>query len=179
MRKLSWSVGGILAGLILIVGILRVVGLNPGAFERLTGTSYVITPGLWLTGEVVKTPITDWSFAETIVGLTAVQTREWFLPALAHSVIVARQVYKGQLYLASVYPAGIPLPAGRHWNRNVSEDPHVRIRIGDKLYDRTLVYLTDPALRDEIMRARGPRYFDPGIFLQLWHAMPDDESVAN
>ncbi len=91
---------------------------------------------------------------------------------------IARHVYKGELYLASFYPAGVTLPAGRHWNRNVASDPRVRIKIGNKLYDRKLVYMTDPAFRDEVMRARGPngRYFNPGMFLQLWHVVPLDEN---
>src|SRR2546428_2125698 len=123
MKKFSLIVLGVLAGLVLLLVIARVVGFNPGA----------TTPGLWLRGEVVTEPVTDWSFAEKVPGLTAIQTRQWFLPILAHSVTTGRFHHKGRLYVASGYPAGIPLPQGRHWNRNVLADPHVRIRIGNKL----------------------------------------------
>ena len=162
MRKLSWIAGGVVSGLVVLLLVLRVVGFNPG----------VTSPGLWITGKLVTTPVTDWSFADEIGGLTAVQTRQWFLPILAHSVTTARQVHRGRLYLFSMYPAGVPFPEGRHWNRNVISDPGVRIGIGGKLYDRTLVYLTDPVEREEVLRARGQRAFAPGMYLHLWRVEP-------
>lgn len=168
MKKLSWIAAGVLMGAIVLLLILRVVGFNPG----------VTAPGLWLRGEVATTPVTDWSLAKEGVGITNIQTRQWFFPALAHSVTAARFVHKGRLYLASGYPAGIKLPDGRHWNRNVLADPHVRIRIGGKLYDQTLVYLSDPLERDEVLRAWGPMMFAPGFFLHLWRVEPSDEHAG-
>lgn len=164
MRKLSWIAGGFVGGLVVLLLVLRLVGFNPG----------LTSPGLWITGKLASASVTDWSFAEESNGLTAVQTRQWFLPILAHSVTTARQVHRGKLYLFSMYPAGVPFPEGRHWNRNVVSDPRVRIGIGGKLYDRTLVYLTDPAERDEVLRARGPRAFAPGMYLHLWRVEPLD-----
>jgi hypothetical protein len=168
MRRLFWIAGGVVGVVVLSLVLLRIVGLRPGP----------IAPGLWLKGELVTTPINDWTFANDVRGLTQIESRHWFLPVLRHSVTIGRFVHKGELYVFSVYPAGVTLPAGRHWNRNIIRDPRVRIKIGDKLYDRKLVYITDPAQRMEILRARGPRYFDPGIYLQLWHAVPDDTSAA-
>ena len=164
MKKLLWIAGSVGGVLVLLLLTLRVVGFNPGA----------TSPGLWLTGELVTSPVTEWSFANNVGGLTAVQTRQWFLPALAHSVTITRLVRDGRLYLASGYPAGIELPEGRHWNRNVVNDPRVRIRIGDKLYDRTLVYITDPAELDDVLRAWGPMMFAPGFYLHLWRVEPLD-----
>lgn len=168
MRKLLWIAGGVVVGLVLLLLTLRVVGFRPGA----------IAPGLWLRGELVTTPVTDWTFANEVGGLTEMETRQWFLPILRHSVTIGRFVHKGQLYVFSVYPAGVQFPDGRNWNRNIARDPRVRIKIGDKLYDRTLVRITDPVRRDEILRARGPRYFDPGIYLNIWHVVPEDERVT-
>jgi hypothetical protein len=37
-------------------------------------------------------------------------------------------------------------------------DPHVRIKIGDKLYDRTLVLVTDPAEKDAVIQVREKKY---------------------
>jgi membrane-bound lytic murein transglycosylase MltF len=37
-------------------------------------------------------------------------------------------------------------------------DPHVRIKIGDKLYDRTLVVVTDPAERQGLLEAKAKKY---------------------
>ena len=168
MAKLLKIAGVLVVLLVGAVALARIVGFDPG----------VTRPGMWLRGNVERTPVTDWSFGEDIRGLTAVQTRQWFLPALAHSVTTTRFHHKGRLYLASGYPAGISLPEGRHWNLNVVADPHVRIRIGDKLYDRTLVYLSDPIEREEVLRAWGPTMFAPGFFLHLWRVEPDDERAA-
>ena len=164
MRKLVWVAAGAVGFVVVILLTFKVVGFDPG----------VTAPGLWLKGEVATEPVTDWSFAEKIPGPTAVQTRQWFLPIVAHSVTVARFHHKGRVYLPSLYPAGIPLPEGRHWNRNVLADPRVRIRIGNKLYDRKLVYLTDKAERDEVLKAWGQMMFAPGFFLHLWRIEPID-----
>ena len=163
MKQLALIVGGLVALLVVFVLTARVVGFNPGA----------TSPGLWLRGEVVNEPVTDWSFAAKTPGLTAIETRQWFFPWLAHSVTTGRFHYKDRLYLASGYPAGIELPDGRHWNRNVLADPHVRIRIGGKLYDRTLVYVTDPVEREEFLRAIGPMFWSPGFFLHVWRVEPN------
>ena len=37
-------------------------------------------------------------------------------------------------------------------------DPHVRIKIGDKLYDRTLVLVTDPGEKDAVIQVREKKY---------------------
>jgi hypothetical protein len=157
-KTLAWMIGIVVVCLVVAVLGARVFGFNPGPTR----------PGMWLTGEVVNEPVTDWSFAEKVRGLTAIETRQWFLPMLAHSVTTGRFHNKGRLYFASGYPAGIKLPEGRHWNRNVQSDPHVRIRIGDKLYDGTLVYLTDPVEREDLLRAIGPMFWSPGFFLHVW-----------
>lgn len=129
---------GVLACLVLALVILRVVGLDPQ--DRY--------PGLWLRGELVTTPVTDWTFVENAPGLIGIQTREWFLPILAHSVNTGKYVYKGELYINSAYVAGQQFPYGRHWNRNVMRDPHVRLKIGNK------VVRSDPLIYQRSRRAR-------------------------
>jgi hypothetical protein len=37
-------------------------------------------------------------------------------------------------------------------------DPHVRIKIGDKLYDRTLAVVNDPAERQGLLEAKAKKY---------------------
>ena len=130
MKMLLKIVGGILVCLALLLVVLRITGLNP----------HDGIPGLWLTGDLVTTPVTDWSFTDKVPTIK-LQTQSRFL--LPHSVTINCLAYNGQLYVTSTYPAGPP----RSWNENVMRDPHVRIKIGDKLYDRTLVLVTDPAER--------------------------------
>jgi hypothetical protein len=162
VKTLLKLVGGLVVVAVVLLLIARVVGFDPGPTR----------PGLWMTGEVVTEPVTDWTFALKVPGLTGIQTRQPFFPALAHSVLTTRFVYNRRLYLGSGYPAGIKLPDGRHWNSNVMADPTVRIRIGNKLYDKKLVYVSDPIERDEVCKAYGPMFWSPGFFLHLWRVEP-------
>ena len=163
MKKLLAALGVTIGAVLLLLVILRIVGFNPG----------LTSPGLWLTGDLVTEPITDWSFAAKERGF-AIESRQWFLPMLAHSVTATRWHHKGNLYVASLYPAGVRLPDGRHWNRNILADPRVRLRIGNTLYDRKLVYVTDDVERDGVYRLAGPIHFAPGFRLHLWRVVPLD-----
>ena len=141
MKMLLKIVGGIIVCLAVLLVVLRITGLNP--HDRI--------PGLWLTGDLVTTPVTDWSFTDQVPTIK-LQTQSRFL--LPHSVTINCVAYNGQLYVTSTYLAGPP----RSWNVNVMRDPHVRIKIGDKLYDRTLVVVTDPAERQGLLEAKAKKY---------------------
>jgi len=101
-----------------------------------------------------------------------VQTRDSIIPGLAFSVTTARFVHDGKLYVGSGYPTGKKMPEGRHWNKNIVADPVVRIRIGDKLYDGTLVYVSDPLEHDAVAKEYGPQLWAPGFFIHLWRLEP-------
>lgn len=141
MKRVLRIVGGILVCLALALVVLRITGLNP--HDRI--------PGLWLTGNLVATPVTDWSFTDKVPTIK-LQTQSRFL--LPHSVTINCVAYNGSLYVTSTYPAGQP----RSWDVNVMRDPHVRIKIGDKLYDRTLAVVTDPAERQGLLDAKTKKY---------------------
>jgi hypothetical protein len=141
MKRLLQSLGIIVVCLILILITLRITGFGPHAR----------TPGLWLRGNVVTTPITDWSFTDKIP-VVQLQTVTWYL--LPHSVNINCLNYNGQLYLVSVYPAG----TAHTWNDNVIRDPHVRLKIGDQIYDRTVSLVTDPAEQEAVLQARHNKY---------------------
>ena len=64
-------------------------------------------PGLWLTGEVVTAPVTDWSFTDKHPTIYA-QTRTPYL--LPHSVTITCVAHDGQLYLTSIFREGAPFP---------------------------------------------------------------------
>jgi hypothetical protein len=141
MKVLLKILGGILVCVALLLVLLRITGLNP--HDRI--------PGLWLTGDLVTTPVTDWSFVDGVPNIK-LQTQTRFL--LPHSVTINCLSYKGQFYVTSTHPTGAP----RSWDENVMRDPHVRIKIEDKLYDRTLVVVTDPAERDAVLQVREKKY---------------------
>ena len=88
MKRLLQILGAILVCLIVLLVALSMTGFGP--HDR--------TAGLWLKGNVVTTPVTDWSFTETIP-VVQLQTQTWYL--LPHSVNINCLDYDGQLYLVS------------------------------------------------------------------------------
>jgi hypothetical protein len=141
MKTFGKIIIGILVCLGLALVVLRFTGLDP----------HGRIPGLWLSGDVVATPVNDWSFTQKVTTIK-LQTQSRFL--LPHSVTINCLDYNGQLYVSSVYPAGSP----RGWNENALRDPHVRIKIGDKVYDRTLVLVTDPVEQEAVLQVRARKY---------------------
>ena len=165
------KIAGKIAGAILGIVVLFLLYARLFGFDPVN--AYPPRLGLWMTGELVKEPITDWSFAKDLPAAdAAVETRQWFLPFLAHSVVTTRWHVKDRLYFGSGYPAGITLPNGRHWNANVLANPYVRIRLGKKLYDVKFTYVPDGPERDELLRHNGPMFFSPGFYLHPWRVDP-------
>jgi hypothetical protein len=158
MKTLGKILGAVLLCLILLLVVLRITGLEPR--NR--------TPGLWLTGNPVTTPVADWSFTDKIPTIK-LQTSTWYF--LPHSVTINCIAYNGQLYLTSTFPAG----THRGWNDNVLRDPHVRLKIGDLLYDRTLVLVTDPAEQEGELKARAKKYpqlkIAPNATIHVFHVV--------
>lgn len=141
MKTLLKTVGLIVVCVVVVLVVLRITGLGP--HDRI--------PGLWLKGNVVTAPVTDWSFTDTIP-VIQIQTQTPYL--LPHSVNINCLDYNGQLYLVSVYPAGTT----HTWNGNVIRDPHVRLKIRDQIYDRTVSLVADPAEQQGVMDARHKKY---------------------
>ena len=161
MKTLLKICGAILICLVLLLVVLSITGLEPR--QR--------TPGLWLKGNPAATPA-DWSFTDQ-VSTVEVQTRTRFL--LPHSVTTYCVNYNGQLYLDSFYPPGVEYPHGRSWNENVARDPHVRLKIGNDLYDVTLVHVTDPAEKAALRELKAKKYpqlkIPPDPQVQLFHVI--------
>ncbi len=171
MKTTAKIVVAILICLVLALVVLRFTGLNP--IGDVPGPHNY--PGLWLSGQVVTTPVTDWSFV-TQYRTDKVQTRTRFL--IPHSVTTGFIVYNGQLYLTSFFRAGMPFPQGKMWVSDVMRDPHVRLKFGDKLYDCVLSPVTDPAERAAVLGARAKQFPQPsasnpigGPVMHLFHAV--------
>ena len=162
MKTVLKTIGIVVGCLVVLLIVLRFTGFGP----------HGRTPGLWLSGELVTTPVMDWSFANQVQNVQ-LQTNTWY--GIPHSVNINCVSYMGQLYLDSFYAAGMTYPHGRSWNENVARDPHVRIRIGNKLYDRTLVLVTDPALKEAVDDAKLKKYptlkVSPGGTIVLFHVV--------
>jgi len=145
VRALRIGLGVLVAVVLVALVTLRIVGLDPQ--DR--------RPGLWLKGEVVTQPVTDWSFTDNYQNIF-VQTRSWY--GLPHSVTTTITAHDGKLYLTSVYRPGGRFPDDRLWNRNIMRDPHVRLKIGDRVFDRTVALVTDPAEKDAVLATKAKKY---------------------
>jgi hypothetical protein len=145
MKIVTRILEAVVVCLVVSLIVLRITGLPP--HDRI--------PGLWLKGNLVTTPVSDWSFTDKIETVN-VQTSTWY--GIPHSVTTYCVAYNGQLYLTSVYPAGVVYPNGRNWNSNVARDPHVRIKIGNNVYDRVLSYVSDPAEHAAVLAVKRKKY---------------------
>lgn len=130
---------------ILKTGLIVIVAI----FAQLRAHHMIARPGLWLRGEVVTTPVTDWSFVAEVphpgrINTVLVETRTpYFIP---HSVRTIPTVRNGELFIRSHQDRmDVPFPHDKSWTSNVARDPRVRIKIGDKLYEATMVLVTDRA----------------------------------
>lgn len=106
-------------------------------------------PGLWLRGEVVEEPVSDWSFSDAHREIF-VQTSSGY--GIPHSVTVGCASLDGSLYLSARHPRG------KRWVANVARDPDVRLGIGGRLYDRRLEPVEEPARIEAIYRAYLRKY---------------------
>ena len=112
-------------------------------------------PGQWLRGEQVHGPVADWSFADGFPEI-AVETRTWYL--MPHSVTTVCAAYDGHLYVPSVYGSNAKFPEARFWHRNVARDPRVRVKVGERVYDRRAVLVTDPGEEEGVLAALARKY---------------------
>ena len=174
MNTFAKIVGGLLACLALVLVVVRFTGFSPTGDIPGPGNY----PGLWLSGEVVTPPVTDWSFS-TQYKTDKVQTRTWY--GIPHSVTTSHILHNGQLYLTSLFRAGVPFPQGKGWVNNVVRDPHVRLKFGDKLYDCVLSHVTDPEERAAVLATRAQQSpqtaasdTPKGAVLHLFRVLPEE-----
>lgn len=158
--KTALKVAGLaVVGVVLLLVVLSITGLEPR--QR--------TPGLWLKGNVATTP-TDWSFVDN-VDTVEIETHTSYL--VPHSVTTYCVAMNGRLYVDSFYRAGAVYPHGRSWNENVARDPHVRLKIGNNLYDVTLEHDTDAALKTAVLQLVRKKYpqlkIPPESQVELFH----------
>ena len=146
MKKTLTILGAIFVCLILLMATLRATGFEPRDCTSAASWS-CRAPGLWLKGELVTTPVNDWSFTDKIQAIK-IQTNTPFL--LPHSVSIWCAVYNDNLYVTSY--------RGRLWVEDVIRDPHVRLKMGGQIYDRTLSLVNDPEEKAAVLKAKWQKY---------------------
>ena len=169
VKTLLKVIGSIVIALVVLLVIVRITGFDSGECSTTPSWSCRI-PGLWLRGNVVTAPVTDWSFTDKIADLR-IQIRTAYLLPL--SVTTDFATVNGQLYVECTYPAGVEYPHGRRWNEFIARDPHVRIKIGDQLFDGTLQLVTDPGEKQAVLDSKAKKYPPGGTGLFApWKAPP-------
>ena len=168
MKILKIGIAIIVAILAVALFTLRITGLEPEYLDlnQLRAHHMIARPGLWLKGEVVTTPVTDWSFVATVehpgrnLNTVLVETRTpYFIP---HSVRTIPTVRNGQLYIRSHQDRiDVQFPNDKSWTSNVARDSRVRIKIGDKLYEANLVLVADRAQAIAFL-GRNPEILEKG-----------------
>ena len=108
-------------------------------------------PGTGLSGTLAADQDPDWAFVE---GRTRawVETHTRYL--VPHSITVSAWADDGKLYV------GCRECDTKVWPRNVARDDRVRIKIGDSIYERRAIRITDP---DERAAVLGPAAGRPGF----------------
>jgi hypothetical protein len=160
---------GIGVGVVVIVLVAGVLALRQSSFARvgLDMHSQAQQGRVWfglrdvgfgLSGELVTTPVSDWSFASRASGVKVQVTPWWRIPYTINTAITASPDGR-RIYLVSDYFAPAPgredlrgrFPEARGWNRYILRDPRIRVQIGDKIFNFLAYPLTDP---EEIESAR-------------------------
>ena len=144
--KVLKIVGVIVVCFVVLLGVLRFTGFEPKDCVN-ASTLACRAPGLWLRGEPVTAAVTDWSFTDKIQAVK-VQTQTPFL--LPYSVSAWCAVYNGNLYVTSY--------RGRWWVENIVRDPHVHVKIGDRVFQSTFSLVDDPVEKAAVLQAKGKKY---------------------
>ncbi len=124
-------------------------------------------PGGKLRGDSASEPVADWSFTDAHHA-AQLETR----PADPYSVNTWCVGYRDSLYVPTSMIRGPGDPMEREWVRNVVEDPRVRIRIGDTIYERRAQRVTDgaefAAVRARLIEKYGLEGGEPDPNRNVW-----------
>lgn len=133
----------IVAGVVVAVLYVAAIFSPVDPVERRPGTS--------LSGDLAVDQDTDWSFVE---GRTRawVETHTRYL--VPHSITVSAWADNGKLYV------GCRECDTKTWPRNVARDDRVRIKIGESIYERRAIRVTDPDERAAVLGSAASR---PGL----------------
>ncbi|MDA1075512.1 MAG: hypothetical protein O3A63_12245 [Proteobacteria bacterium] len=125
------------------------------------------TPGTWLSGERVDTPVIDWRFSDEQTEVF-LQTSPWY--GIPHSItVVMAATADGVLYVPSIYSEPAEFPGTKYWNRIISANPELLLKVGDKLYPRIARLVESEAEFQRGFETLAAKY-------PFWRSALDDES---
>ena len=142
-----------LAGLTLLT--LRFTGFDPpyldARSEEFVERGRTGFPGLWLSGEVVREPVTNWDWVnevdDPVRGNTIMlETRTWY--GISHSVVINPTPRGDELYIGGSeqdFRLEREFPKSKRYWANIERDPRVRVKIDGRIYEMTAVHVADQA----------------------------------
>jgi hypothetical protein len=131
-----------------------VKALRSALFVSLALAACGPVPGGSLSGKLTPPP-SDWSAAlPDGREICEVESR----PADPHSIQLECFLYQGGLYVQSHRWVNAPWWPTRSWALIWVEEPDVRVRLGDSLYEVNATRVTDGQLRTSVLEHRG---YDP------------------
>ena len=113
------------------------------------------TPGLWLSGEAVMEPTADWSFTNDVEEIF-VETRPWY--GIPHSTTIWCVELGGELYIGSYGDEK------KTWENHVARDSTVKLAIARKLYEVSLVPVSEPGRVEALDAAYAQKYDMAEVF---------------
>lgn len=162
LRAIKIGSLGLIALVVLALLTLRVTGLEPRYIDpgspEFVESGRTAGPGLWLKGEVVREPVTNWDWVNEVRhpvrgNSIMLETRTWY--GIPHSVTINAVPRGDKLYISgSEQDSRLEkeFPYSKRWWANIERDPRVRMKIDGKLYEMTVALIAD---RDEIIELFG------------------------
>lgn len=135
--------------------LMRITGLGLVMFSLVACEPHDRRPGFWLSGDVVKSPVTDWSFTSDTNEIF-VETSTWY--GIPHSVTTVCAATDKSLYVPSIYYEGGTFPDAKFWNRNIAARPNVRLKIGEKVYPLRASLVNGPDEFNMALQALAVKY---------------------
>ena len=118
------------------------------------------TPGLWLRGEPVEERVGDWSFTGDIEEVF-IETRSWY--GIPHSTTIWCVELAGELYVGS-YGDQKKGDQKKAWEKNLARNSEAKLAIAGRLYEVSLVPVTDPGRVEALDDAYTRKYDMADVF---------------
>ena len=129
-------------------------------------------PGIWLSGEPVAGPVSDWSFTDEHPEIFIQVSTPYLIP---HSVTIVCATLNGGLIV------GARNPDTKRWPAYIERNAEVRLKVGDRIYDQRLELVEDPQTVEAIVRAYSVKYSHPVLapeerpVVRYWRVVERDQ----
>ncbi|MGH7288224.1 MAG: hypothetical protein ACREI8_09440 [Myxococcota bacterium] len=140
-----------LAGAVLGLGVLALVGLLVGA-RFADGPIGIVAGGAFRSGERVSGPEPDWSFVREVREVEL----QLLDPPRSRTTWILE--HAGRAYIPCGYMDSSWGRLWKQWPLEAERDGRAILRIGNALYERELVRITDESLRTPLLAELARKY---------------------